>query len=210
MLVGAPPLDHIDRFAPTSEHSYYLNCGDDAFRNAAATLGAHFQAGLSHDDLRAWVAAQDQVFANCDLLGQIPDPLPAGAAGWMQADRAYQIAAAEFYGGQFDAAASDFRRIAADRSSPWHGVAPYLAARALIRKTTLIDPSAALNAQDQLQKVLADPDAAPWQASARGLQRYLHIRSDAVGAFHELAHTIETEQGGADAINRLPCGVRPV
>ncbi len=196
VMVGAPPIDHIDRFAPDSQHSYYLNCGDDAFRNAAATLGAHFQAGLSHDDLRAWVAAQDQVFANCDLLGQVPAPLPAGAAPWMRADRAYQIAAAEFYGGQFDAAASDFRRIAADRSSPWHGVAPYLAARALIRKTTLIDASAAPAALSQLRTVLADPDAAPWHASARGLQRYLRIRSDPAAAFNELAHLVETGHGG--------------
>jgi hypothetical protein len=200
VVVGAPPLDHIDRFAPEGQYSSYLNCGDDAFRNAAATLGAHLQAGLSHADLRTWVAAQDQVFANCDLQGQVPAPLPAGAAAWMQADRAYQIAAAEFYGGQYDASASDFRRFADDRSSPWHGMAPYLAARALIRKATLIDANAAPAAQDQLQKVLADPDAEPWHASARGLQRYLRIRSDPVGAFNELAHTIETGQGGADVI----------
>ena len=200
VTVGAPAMDRVSQFRIYDQNELTLNCGDDAFRNAAAVLGEHFRAGRNHDDLRAWVAAQDQVFANCSGAGGVPAPLGAGAASWMRADRAYQIAAAKFYGGGFDGAASDFLLIAADRTSPWHGIAPYLAARALIRKTTLVDANAAAAAQDQLRKVLADPDAAQWHASARGLMRYLRMRTDPPGAFNEMAHALETEKTGVAGI----------
>jgi hypothetical protein len=209
--VGAPPFDHIDRFKLVSNNSYILNCGDDAFRNAAATVVARSRSGASHEDLRAWVAAQDQVFANCappwppepNPPGpSIPAALPASAARWMQADRAYQIAAAEFYAGQFNAAAADFLRIADDHASPWYGMAPYLAARALIRKTTILDPTAAPAAQEQLRKVLADPDAAQWHESARGLAQFLRAQTEPAHAIDELAHAVATEKTGvAGAMN---------
>lgn len=209
--VGAPPLARIDQFKMVPDHVFILNCGDDAFRSAAATLIERGRSGNSHDDLRAWVAAQDQVFANCSNLPNwpprpqapsIPASLPATAAPWMQADRAYQIAAAEFYVGQLDEAAADFRRIAGDRSSPWHGIAPYLVARALIRKATIVDPAAAPAAQEQLRQVLADPDAAAWHESARGLSRYLRARTEPAGALREVAHIVGTQKSGvANAVN---------
>jgi hypothetical protein len=211
--VGAPPLDRIDRLKRLPDYVVILNCGDDAFRNAAATLVERGRAGASHDDLRAWVAAQDQVFANCSepqawpsqpkpAEPSIPAVLPATTAPWMQADRAYQIAAAEFYAGQFDAASADFLRIAGDRSSPWHGIASYLAARALIRKATTVAAAAAPAAQEQLRKVLADPDAAAWHESARGLARYLRARTEPASVLGELAKAVATEKTGvAGAMN---------
>ena len=203
LQVGAPSFDPTDP-TPISHlkilpgYVAILNCGDDAFRNATAHLVERGRAGASHDDLRAWVVAQDQVFANCsDPAGPvIPAALPATAAPWMQQDRAYQIAAAEFYAGQFDAASAEFLRIAADRSSSWHGIAPYLAARALIRKATIVDPAAAPAAQEQLRKVLADPDAAAWHESARGLARYLLARTQPERALSEFAHAVATEKTG--------------
>ncbi|MGA2736701.1 MAG: hypothetical protein ABSG65_04545 [Bryobacteraceae bacterium] len=205
--VGAPHLDQIDCFKYLPDRSYILNCADDAFRNAADTLVARGRAGASHDELRAWVAAQDQVFANCSVplpwapppqpVGPfIPSVLPAAAAPWMRADRAYQIAAAEFYAGQFDAASVDFLKIAADHSSPWHGIAPYLAARALIRKATVVDAAAAPAAQEQLRKAIADPDAAAWHDSARGLSRFLRTRTEPAQAIDELAHEVATQKTG--------------
>ncbi len=211
--VGAPPIEHIDRYKLLPTFVSVLACGDDAFRNAAASLVERGRAGASHDDLRAWVAAQDQVFANCtsakpwerdakQLPPSIPPPLATGAAPWMQADRAYQIAAAEFYAGQFDAADADFTRIAQDRASPWHAIAPYLAARALIRKATLVDPSAAPAAQAQLAKVLADPEASPWHESARGLSRFLRIQAEPDRVLAELADNLEKQRMGvAGAMN---------
>ena len=203
--MGAPAFAQIDpipinRFKVLPGYASILNCGDGAFRNATATLIERGRAGAAHDDLRAWVAAQDQVFANCSGSNgpSIPAALPATAAPWMQADRAYQIAAAEFYAGRFDAAAADFDRIGGDPASPWHGIAPYLAARALIRKTT-IDGAAAQPAQEQLRKVLADPDAAAWHASARDLARYLLARTVPERALGEAAHAVATERTGVAA-----------
>jgi len=212
LQVGAPPFDPgdhdpIKRLKILLGYVVFLNCGDDAFRNATTTLAERASAGASQDDLRAWVAAQDQVFANCSdpqpwqphpkpAGPVIPAALPATAASWMQRDRAYQIAAAEFYAGQFDAASAGFLRIADDRSSPWHGIAPYLAARALIRKATIDDPNAAPAAQEQLRKVLADPEAAAWHDSARGIARYLRARTEPDRVLSELAHTVETEKTG--------------
>src|SRR5579862_1606196 len=202
VLVGAPAVQSIERYKSDGQFSYIVNCGEDAFANAAATLGAHFQAGLNHDDLRAWVAAQDQVFANCSpppqqpqAASRIPDPLPASAPQWMQADRAYQIAAANFYAGEFDAAAADFQHIAEDRASAWHAIAPYLVARALIRKTTL-DGGPVSAAEKQLRKVLADPDAAAYHESARGLLRFLHTQTDPVGTLNEVAGLVATRKTG--------------
>jgi hypothetical protein len=216
--VGAPPLaqaDHnqIDRFKMLPDRVFILNCSDDAFRNATATLVERGRTGASHDDLRAWVAAQDQVFANCSgplpwapnakPPGPfIPAALPATAARWMQEDRAYQIAAAEFYAGQFDAASADFVRISGDRASPWHGIAPYLAGRALIRKATTVDAAAAPAAQEQLGKVLADADAAAWHESARGLSRYLRARTEPARALSEVARIVAVQKSGvAGAMN---------
>lgn len=206
--VGAPPFAQIDpspikRFKTLPGYAAILNCGDDAFRSAAATLTAHAREGESHDELRAWVAAQDQVFANCgDAPASIPAALPDTVPAWMRADRAYQIAAAEFYATQFDAAAADFRRIADDRQSPWRAIAPYLAARALVRKTTIVDESAAAAAQEQLRQVIADPGTAAWHDSARGLSRFLRAHTDPAGVSRELADTVASQKTGvAGAMN---------
>ena len=51
----------------------------------------------------------------------------------MRADRAYQIAAANFYAANFDEALKGFAAIAADANSPWQRNAVYLVARALTR-----------------------------------------------------------------------------
>lgn len=211
--VGAPSFapndpNPINRLKILPGYVSIVNCGDDAFRNATATLTGHARGGASPDDLRAWVAAQDLVFENCSDPRQwephprppgprIPEALPANAAAWMRADRVYQIAAAEFYAGQFDTAAADFQRIAGDPASPWHAIATYLAARALVRKVTVDEASgAAPAAQEQLRKVLADPDAAAWHASARGLQRFLRARTDPERVTSELAHIVATQKAG--------------
>lgn len=201
---GAPPLDRIEQFRPIENNEYVLNCGDDSFRNATLTFERRAQEGRPKDELRVWVDAQDQVFASCALPATPPEPAPLDAAPWIRADRAYQIAAARFYAGNFDAAAADFEAIATDRSSPWHAIAPYLGARALIRKTTLQDARAAPAAVDQLQKVVMNPECKPWHDSARGLMRYVAIETDPVGAATQLAHDVEsTKAGVAGEMNDL-------
>ena len=101
----------------------YVNCAGDAFQNAVRTLddrAAKF--GLESGNLREWVSAQDQVFANCSAEAHvIPASLSSGDA-LLRADRVYQIAAAHFYARDFDEAAAGFDAISTDKSSPWAGV----------------------------------------------------------------------------------------
>jgi hypothetical protein len=166
-------------------YQYYANCLDDAFLTAARTLEARAaRAGRDDPSVRAWVAAQDQVFQNCNgTTAVIPAPLPESATPAARADRAYQIAAAELYAGRFDAAAAGFRAIAADATSPWAPLGGYLAARAQIRKASLAVPRAGADralskvAVEQLDAVVADQRAAALHASARGLRDLVRFRS---------------------------------
>ena len=122
-------------FDPASG-AYFDNCSEGAFESAAKTLQARVAAlGAATPAVVAWVAAQDRVWANCGRdrgsVPQIPAELDASATPQARADRAYQIAAATFYAGQWDAAVTRFRAIAADRTSPWQPWGDYLAGRAL-------------------------------------------------------------------------------
>jgi hypothetical protein len=126
---GITPLRQLDPYRQVKKEGYfdtYLNCNDDAFRTAAATLERIQQTGAAAE----WIAAQDVVFSNCSHGATIPQP---ASDPRLRADRAYQVASAKFYSEQYDAARQDFQTIAADAKSPWHGVAPYLAARCLLR-----------------------------------------------------------------------------
>lgn len=114
----------------------YLNCPDAAFINASATLKARSATwGKQSPWLKDWIYAQDAVFSSCGSKSDaIPAAAPAGAPTLLVADRAYQKAAAAFYGKQYDEAAREFEKIAADEHSPWQPWGAYLAARATVRK----------------------------------------------------------------------------
>ena len=78
------------------------------------------------------------VFANTDPQDpHIPDAVDVDASAALRRARAYQIAAAHFYAQHFDLAEHLFGEIALDRTSEYWEIAPYLRARALIRKGTL-------------------------------------------------------------------------
>lgn len=160
------------------DYQYVLNCLDDAFVAAVRTGTARAATfGASSPALRAWVKAQDAVFANCGGEGVIlPDPAPADADALTRADRAYQTAAAHFYAMQFDEAATAFRTIAGDAASPWRPYGHYLAARALIRTGTIpeklgLGPLG--QAEAELRRTLEDPAAANLHGSARGLLAFI-------------------------------------
>jgi len=169
-----------DRFA------YYYNCFQDAFRNAVRIAKEREkQFGAENAVFKEWVMAQDDVFYNCAAKPQ-PALIPAAARAEdpeiVHADRAYQIAAALFYAGQFDAAKGAFEQIAKDSSSPYRTIAPYLVARTLIRKATLTEPEdqyepeAMGQAEKQLLAVLADKDSAEFHAAAKRLLGFVRIR----------------------------------
>jgi hypothetical protein len=138
------------RKVPGNQYESVESCLDNAFLTAAQTLTARQLAhGKSSPEIANWLAGQDAVFSNCDDGGTLPQPAPANAPLWLQQDRAYQLAAANFYAPNFDTALTGFRTIAADAASPWHILAPYLVARTIIRKASLA-PEAPYDKPDQI------------------------------------------------------------
>ena len=171
-----PATQPISRSVPGSDYESFDNCLDDAFATAAKTLTARIASyGAKDPSVIEWVRGQDAVFSNCgdgkptQYYGPQPAPqplpaphaptaLPANAPAWLKQDRAYQLAAADFYALRFDQAIAEFRAIAADTSSPWSLTARYLVARSYIRKATVLD--------DQLDYPQGTPAR---QAEARAL-----------------------------------------
>jgi hypothetical protein len=174
---GVQPVKDIDAYRQVKKEGFfdtYLNCNDDAFRTAASTLQRVQGKPFAAD----WIAAQDMVFADCSTGAAIPQP---ASDPQLRPDRAYQIASAKFYSEQYDAARQDFQIIAGDASSPWHEIAPYLAARCLIRAGKLDQ------ADMELRHIVADPALARWHASANGLLGYVRLRLHPAERMHELA-----------------------
>jgi hypothetical protein len=125
------------------------------------------------------------VFANCSGGAHvIPAALSTGDS-LLRADRDYQIAAAHFYAREFDEAVKKFDDIANDRSSPWSGISSYLAARALIRKATLVhkpdeqfDRVPMTAAQERLERILANPKAGLLHEPALRLLNFVCFRTE--------------------------------
>jgi len=174
---GVVPLQRLDLYREVQKDGFYgtyLNCNDDAFRTAASTLERLGAKPYAAD----WIAAQDMVFADCAQGAAIPSPT---SDPQLRPDRAYQIASAKFYSEQYVAARQDFQTIAADASSSWHEIAPYLAARCLIRAGKWPE------AEKELQSIVDNPKLARWHASANGLLRFVWVRLHPAGRMHELA-----------------------
>ncbi len=193
----------------------FLNCPDAAFHTALRTWNAvRKRYGGQSTTARAWLQAQNQVFANCGGgPAVIPAALPLTAPIAARMDRAYQVSAAEFYAGEFPTALAGFRAIAADSRSPWSGVAPYLAARVLVREATLgysqdqydtavwtgtgAEKKGYLRERSLLREAvqaangaLRDPEARRWWRPARRLRRLaltrLHPRAELVALARRL------------------------
>ena len=160
----------------------FPNCLDDAFNTASATLAERIASwGKENTKTAEWLQGQDQVFANCegDAANQphVPPALPAGSDPLLLADPQYQIAAAAFYAGRYSEAEERFREVAANAASPWRESAPYLAARALIRKGTVDDSADALvSAEWALRAVIDDPRQKRWHEPAEGLLDFVEAR----------------------------------
>ncbi len=163
-----------------NEYEFYVNCNNDSFETAVKTLADRTLTYKSDAALLTWISAQDQVFSNCGSGSSIPDPLPAEARPLERQDRAYQIAAGNFYSADFDEAKKRFEEIADDENSPWHFVAAYMVARTLIRKASLGAPEQKQEslrvAENQLAKILADKKFAHLHASATRLMNLIHLR----------------------------------
>ena len=142
--VTTQPMPALEETKDGPNYSRYVNCSDDAIENAAITLNSRIKTfGKEHAGVEEWLRAQDTVFINCGNPAEpaIPDPPSASLPELLRFDREYQIAAAHMYAGHFDEAEKSFERIAAEEKSPWRGVAPYLAARNLVRRASLDVPA---------------------------------------------------------------------
>lgn len=178
---------------------WYPNCQDDAYRNAARTLTQRIATfGPRSPHVHFWVEAQDIVFSNCESGRNIPPPAAPGSPPVFHADRAYQIAAAYFYSGDFKAAESAFQAIASDRSSPWRGIAHYLQARAIIRSAMLDfddedarpDRASLERALALLRQIAADPALREYHLMARERAGLVEARLQPQQRLEHLAHLL--------------------
>ena len=188
---AAPPkIDVYRRESSPTTYSEYVNCPDDAFHTAVATMQAR-QAKFNAAEMQDWLRGQDTVFSNCSGGTAIPVAAAAGSNPLLQADRAYQTAAANFYAGNLDQAEPEFQAIAADANSPWRATAAYLAARCNIRRATLAGKAEAMSrAQSQLQAILQDAALKPLHPAAAGLLQFVRARLNPEQRLHELAESI--------------------
>jgi hypothetical protein len=220
VVSGSLPLTdggrEVFRSLPNAYGSY-ANCLVDAYRTAERTRADRVaRFGSDSREVKEWDHGQDLVFANCDGARSIPPDAPPDIAPLIRADRDYQIAAAYFYSGDFDAARERFVRIAGNGASPWSPIAPYLAARALTRKGTLanedddIDRAALAEAETMVRSVLADESRAFIHPAARRLLGFVLFRLRPEERSRELAaalvrpHTADTLADDIVDYLRLP------
>jgi len=192
---GIASVSSINVFRSWGQFSNYLNCPEDAFKTAASTLHRlQERFGPESSAVRAWVQAQDVVFAKCSDGANLT--LQPATDTQLRADSAYQVATAQFYSGNFDAAIEAFEVIAKDTDSPWRSLAPYLAARALVRKATLgaeegkVDRAVLEQAEAQVRKILADSEQHAMHPATRRLFQFVRFRSTPTPLLHELAQAV--------------------
>lgn len=221
-LGPAAAIDPSKKISADGFLMYFMNCKQDAFATATATLAELNQAWGSGDPRTLeWAAAQDQVFSNCSgLTPEIPAPPAANMEPLLAAHRRYQIAAALFYSGQLRKASKAFEQIAADAESPWRGFAPYLAGRALLRAGLLDgDRNAFREGKDRLLAVANDPEQEEWHESSLNLIQLWRIRVEPLKRVDELNRKLmqpsdeDISQSVTDLIylvsNRIYGGARP-
>jgi len=195
-LSASPEIRAFRRREKPHEYESYLNCQEDAFDNAAATLADRIKRfGADSPLVHDWVSAQDAVFANCYEGKHIPEPISPSAETIAVADRAYQIGAANFYAENFDEAKAAFDDIARDRRSMFREKAPYLAARALIRKASLSDKEEEgrpwlAEAETRLNAILKDKSLSSSHHAAARLLNLDRVRLHPEEKIHELARSI--------------------
>ncbi|MFZ1701687.1 MAG: hypothetical protein WBO10_02255 [Pyrinomonadaceae bacterium] len=182
-------------------YDFFPNCTKNAFETATETLsdrlGSH---GPSDNSVKDWVNAQDQVFQNCASGKRTPDDAPMGAPEWLQKDRAYQKAAAEFYSLDYASAKKRFAEIAEDSDSPWQETADYLVARTLIRQASLSkDATKAAPLYDEAETHLAKfvSRSGKFANSAERLTALIKYRRHPKERVSELANKL-TYYGGDD------------
>src|SRR5712664_2345140 len=197
-VTGAPKGAEIEVYRNREKpHEYesFLNCQGAAFTTAEATLSERISRfGADSAQVRDWLTAQDTVFANCGAGRNIPAASSDNDA-LVRADRAYQIAAANFYSTNFDEAKQQFDVIARDKNSPWRAIAAYLAARSMLRKGSFAEKEeegrpALADAEARLRAILKDDSVKTAHHAAARLLNLATLRLHPEDKLHELARLI--------------------
>jgi len=194
-ITAAPQFGVYRNREKPNDYESYLNCQDDAFVTAANTLNDRRQRyGADNAEIKDWVQAQDTVFSNCAAGQNIPSQVAAAAPSWLSMDRAYQIAAANFYAGRFADAKSQFVAVAADRSSPWAQTAEYMVARTSLREAGLGEEGgrqkALADAELKLQQILGEKRLSSQHHAAGRLLNLVRLRLRPEEKLHELSNAI--------------------
>jgi hypothetical protein len=194
-------VDLQDGAAPVTV--FYDNCPPSATRAAADALADRVKrhGGVDRNPwIAPWILGQDVAFSNCAYGQRVPAPAPADAPAWYRQDRTYQAAAALFHANRNEAAHDAFAAIAADASSPWTGVARYLAARSDLRAGSLSEDPVAralLLARAEVgMTAIANDAASPWRASARELLRRIEIERRPQAAFARVERAVAAPTWG--------------
>ncbi len=179
-------------------YDFFPNCTKNAFETATETLNSRISShGPNDPGVSNWVNGQDQVFNNCSSGKQTPSDPPAGSPDWLQKDRAYQRAAAEFYSLDYRSAKVHFAEIAQDTESPWAETADYLVARTLIRQASLTKSVASAlplyeEAEARLERFVS---GGKFAASAERLLGLVKYRLHPEQRVSELAKTLSFRTG---------------
>ncbi len=151
-------------------YEFFPNCTKNAFETAAKTLDDRVASYGSDDkDVKEWLRGQDLVFTNCAAGRQIPDATNASMPEWLQKDREYQLAAANFYSMHYDEAKNRFAAISSDTNSVWQEISQYLVGRTLIRQASSV--------KDKARKDLIYAEA----------EQYLQISASTSGKYSDSA-----------------------
>ena len=206
---GVARIEHVGAYAPVIKDQPYqtfLNCPDDAFKAAERTLEARVQRyGAASAAVKQWLAAQDQVFENCEGASSVVPAVLESTDPLLRADRNYQIAAALFYQRRFDEAATAFDAVAKDKESAWAPYGEYLAARALVRKATLsatnegkLEMAGLRAAQTDLERALHDSQSEAMRDAAQRLLDYVRFRTEPEKRVVELEQLMAQPDPGPD------------
>lgn len=187
-----PPEIYVER--TYGGYDFFPNCTKNAFEVATETLSNRATSYGSDDkDVMEWIAAQDKVFVNCASGKHIPEAADPSKPEWLQKDRAYQIAAAEFYSLDYEAAKRHFLEIALDDASPWKETADYLVGRTLIRQASLTKDEAKADlyyADAEQNLVLVASRGGKFSDSASRLLGLVKYRLHPRERVRELAHNL--------------------
>jgi len=215
LIPNAPGVQIQTDYYNPSDYSNVQNCLNDSFHAAATRLRALVtEVRPESDEVRAWLAAQDQVFANCDVAPQedlrgwngprkpktIPPALPTTAPARATMDRDYQIAAASLYGGDYKEAERRFVVVGGDKASPYRARARYLVARAIVRGAPASPdpPLEYRRALSVLDDVVLDPTCAQAHAGAIRYRTLVLSRLQADARIRETSIRLASQHVGSE------------